>query len=121
MQSTLFTNCPCCGLPTLGEPDAYEICVVCWWEDDGHDDNAADKVWGGPNGSYSLTVAKSNFLDHGHMYDLGQGIEVVENPSAARIVLVDYALGVLRGMKALDCSYLTLLMQRERDDRQCNQ
>jgi cold shock CspA family protein len=26
--------CPVCGAPVAGEPSAYEICVVCGWEDD---------------------------------------------------------------------------------------
>ncbi|SEE25211.1 hydrolase [Streptomyces griseus] len=26
--------CPCCGHRTLGEHGGYEICVVCFWEDD---------------------------------------------------------------------------------------
>ena len=26
--------CPCCGAEVLTEPDAYEICEVCGWEDD---------------------------------------------------------------------------------------
>ena len=26
--------CPCCGFATLTEPGAYEICPVCYWEDD---------------------------------------------------------------------------------------
>ncbi|KUI30700.1 hypothetical protein AU196_14285 [Mycobacterium sp. IS-1742] len=27
--------CPCCGHRTLGEPPgSYEICAVCFWEDD---------------------------------------------------------------------------------------
>ena len=27
--------CPCCGhLVFTGEPGSYEICPVCWWEDD---------------------------------------------------------------------------------------
>ncbi len=29
--------CPCCGLRTLEEMGAYDICPVCWWEDDGAD------------------------------------------------------------------------------------
>ena len=117
MQSTLLLNCPCCGLPTLGERASYEICVVCWWEDDGQDNDAADKVWGGPNGRYSLIAARNNFLNHGHMYDLGQGIEVVEKPSAARMILVHYALGVVKGLQILDGSHLTSLMHKERDDQ----
>jgi hypothetical protein len=26
--------CQCCGEPTISEPDGYEICDVCGWEDD---------------------------------------------------------------------------------------
>ncbi|WP_442894120.1 CPCC family cysteine-rich protein [Bradyrhizobium sp. AZCC 1721] len=35
--SPLFP-CPCCGFPTLSERSAWEICCVCWWEDDGQGD-----------------------------------------------------------------------------------
>ncbi|MCA9716363.1 MAG: hypothetical protein KC468_16950, partial [Myxococcales bacterium] len=31
-------ECPCCGYLTLGARGAYEICPVCFWEDDGSDD-----------------------------------------------------------------------------------
>jgi rubrerythrin len=29
-------QCPCCGLRTLNRPPpgTYEVCPVCWWEDD---------------------------------------------------------------------------------------
>jgi len=33
MARPLFA-CPCCGESTLGEREAFEICVVCFWEDD---------------------------------------------------------------------------------------
>jgi len=34
MQTPRFT-CPCCGYMTLGDwPGSYEICHVCFWEDD---------------------------------------------------------------------------------------
>jgi hypothetical protein len=58
-------RCPCCGFKTLPERDAYEICPVCRWEDDGQDDHNADKVLGGPNGWLSLTAARSNFKNFG--------------------------------------------------------
>ncbi len=29
--------CPCCGYNTLQKRGTCEICVVCWWEDDGSD------------------------------------------------------------------------------------
>lgn len=54
-------RCPCCGFLTLGERHAWEICPVCFWEDDGQDDPDADQVWGGPNGSLSLTQARENY------------------------------------------------------------
>ncbi len=50
----IFT-CPGRGYPTLGERGGYEICTVCHWEDDYQDDENADEIWGGPNGSISLT------------------------------------------------------------------
>ncbi|MFF1770133.1 CPCC family cysteine-rich protein [Streptomyces sp. NPDC058249] len=30
-------GCPCCGFLTLDERGSYEICPVCFWEDDGQD------------------------------------------------------------------------------------
>jgi len=41
--------------------EGYEICPVCFWEDDGQDDLHADAVWGGPNKDLSLTVARENY------------------------------------------------------------
>ncbi|HYF63573.1 MAG TPA: CPCC family cysteine-rich protein [Herpetosiphonaceae bacterium] len=57
-------TCPCCGYPTLPESGRYEICPLCHWEDDGQDDPEADRVWGGPNGDYSLSEARRNFAEH---------------------------------------------------------
>ena len=54
-------RCPCCGCKTLGERGGYEICPVCFWEDDGQDDADADEVRGGPNGDLSLAQARANF------------------------------------------------------------
>jgi len=54
-------SCPCCGNRTLGEREGYEICPVCFWEDDGQDDHDADIVRGGPNYDLSLTAARENF------------------------------------------------------------
>ena len=56
-------ECPCCGYPTLRELDSFEICFLCWWEDDGQGDGDADRVKGGPNGDYSLTEARKNFRE----------------------------------------------------------
>jgi len=57
--------CPCCRCLTLDERGGYEICPVCFWEDDGQDDHDADRVRGGPNGSMSLDDARRNYAAFG--------------------------------------------------------
>lgn len=59
----LFT-CPCCGYATLSAVASYEICRICFWEDDGQDDPDADENMGGPN-HISLTQGRIDFLQHG--------------------------------------------------------
>ncbi|KPN63965.1 Cysteine-rich CPCC [Aliiroseovarius crassostreae] len=82
--------CPCCQLPTLEERATYEICQVCWWEDDGQDEATADQVTGGPNGRHSLTRARENFGLHMHMYDPEAAIDVVHKPSKRRLEMLQY-------------------------------
>ena len=53
--------CPCCGHLTLGERGGFEICPVCFWEDDGQNDEDASVVRGGPNGMLSLAAARDNY------------------------------------------------------------
>lgn len=56
--------CPCCGYATLDEENEYEICKICFWEDDGQDDPKENECWGGPN-LISLAQARVNFLQVG--------------------------------------------------------
>ena len=56
--------CPCCGYATLSEVGRYEICDICYWEDDGQDDPNEGENWGGPN-SLSLIEARFNVLTVG--------------------------------------------------------
>ena len=56
--------CPCCGYATLSARDIFDICAVCYWEDDGQDSADADITKGGPNGT-SLTAARRNYLTYG--------------------------------------------------------
>ena len=58
-------ECPCCGYVTLEERGGYDICPVCFWEDDGQDDHDADDVRGGPNYTLSLTAARANYRQMG--------------------------------------------------------
>ena len=59
----LPNSCPTCGYLTLSERCSWEICLLCFWEDDGQDDIDADKIYGGPNGKYSLTNYRIKFFD----------------------------------------------------------
>ena len=58
-------RCPSCGYKTLHGRGGYEICKVCFWEDDGQDDHDADVVRGGPNYHLSLTQARINYKSIG--------------------------------------------------------
>ncbi|MGA2597107.1 MAG: CPCC family cysteine-rich protein [Bryobacteraceae bacterium] len=57
--------CPCCGFLTLGEkpPGTFEICPVCYWEDDNV--QAADPTFEGGANSMSLEQARRNFAEYG--------------------------------------------------------
>jgi hypothetical protein len=58
-------KCPCCGSRTLLVRGGFEVCPVCFWEDDGQDDDDADQVRDGPNGDLSLTAARANYRKFG--------------------------------------------------------
>lgn len=57
--------CPCCDCRTLGEvcPGSYEICPVCFWEDDLTQFENSE-LSGGAN-SVSLAQARRNFIEFG--------------------------------------------------------
>lgn len=58
-------QCPCCGYYTLKDkPDnTFQICPVCFWEDDGVQLNDPDYE-GGAN-DMSLNEARRNFKEFG--------------------------------------------------------
>jgi len=53
--------CPCCGFLTLHQPPpgSYELCPVCYWEDDGV--QFADPDYEGGANTESLKEARANF------------------------------------------------------------
>lgn len=73
--------CPCCGQLTLAERGGYDICPVCYWEDDGQDDHDADVVRGGPNAALSLNRARQNYQQFGACDELM--LEYVRPPTAS--------------------------------------
>jgi len=66
------------GYPTLDGRANYEICYLCWWEDDGQDDDSATLIFGGPTHDYSLRDARANFARSGVMYSQGREQDVVK-------------------------------------------
>jgi hypothetical protein len=57
--------CPVCRVPTLDQRGVYDICQVCWWEDDG----IVDPDWpSGPN-HRTLAQARQQFADGLLAYD----------------------------------------------------
>lgn len=76
--------CPCCGHATLTERGQYEICPVCFWEDDGQDNDDADRWRGGPN-RVSLREGRVNFLRFGASIEAD--CESVRRPTAEEVQL----------------------------------
>ncbi|SEG78743.1 CPCC family cysteine-rich protein [Paenibacillus sp. UNC499MF] len=62
VQEELFA-CPCCEFKTLSVKGEYDICPVCFWEDDGTTDHTSYSL---PN-RMTLTQARNNFLEFGAM------------------------------------------------------
>ena len=112
-----FVECPCCRYPTLGVRGAFEICLICWWEDDGQDDVDADKVVGGPNQTLSLTAARANFSNHFDCFEAGEGIGAVSNPTSERKAILAYLKAVKRGDRTHDIRVLQGLLRADSDAR----
>jgi hypothetical protein len=60
-------KCPCCGYFTLSSEsrDSYEICEVCFWEDDPV--QFEDENYSGGANLPSLKVARENYIKYGAM------------------------------------------------------
>ena len=64
----MFRNrylCNCCFMPTVRNRGDFEVCPICFWEDDGQDIHASHIIVGGPNGQRSLDEARRDFQEHG--------------------------------------------------------
>jgi hypothetical protein len=70
--------CPCCGYLTFDEEPCgtYEICPVCYWEDDSIQNEEPDYD-SGANG-ISLNEAKENFAKYGAIKQ--EFVKNVRNP-----------------------------------------
>lgn len=114
---TDFVACPCCGYPTLGERGAYEVCTICWWEDETTAFDTAPNTISAANHEYTLTQARANFADHFDMYDAGKGIGAVANPSPTRKSLLAHLAAVKEGSRAFDARALHGLLRSDAEAR----
>jgi hypothetical protein len=99
-------SCPCCGYKTLDERGDFEICPVCWWEDDGQDNDKISIISetfgtqiGGPN-RVELPIARYNFIAHGicepERTDLKTKAHPPEKYIQGRIFIFDKTSKILR-------------------------
>jgi hypothetical protein len=82
LEITAKFICPCCGNRTLGEEGSYDICPVCFWEDDKamyRDPDLAD----GAN-KVSLNEARENYKKYGACME--EFLPFVREPFAEEIV-----------------------------------
>lgn len=85
--------CPCCGYRTLEELNQLEICCICWWEDEGVDNEHAMSLSDGPNDHVNLARGRINFLVSGiydpDRADLKNMQEPLEKYSQGRFFVLD--------------------------------
>lgn len=56
-------TCPCCGYKTLQNEHEYDICPICFWEDD--DIQFDDVDFAGGANDISLRQAQKNYSEFG--------------------------------------------------------
>lgn len=105
-----YLPCPCCGFPSITTMIAM-TCSICWWEADGPIDSEDEPR--SVNHGYSLRQARANFVDHGHMYDLGREISYLIEESTERTALLDYVRQVQLGQAEFSQSTLIELIRAE--------
>ena len=57
-------KCPCCDYGTLPERCNYLLCPICFWEDEGMDQDNPDDV-SDPNHGITLRQGRANFREFG--------------------------------------------------------
>jgi Cysteine-rich CPCC len=72
--------CPCCGYLTLLNPGRYEICAVCWWEDDPAAERDGADAHSGPN-HISLNEGRANFARFGASTERGKQFARAPRPA----------------------------------------
>src|SRR5581483_5244298 len=78
-------QCPCCGCYTLDGRGQYDICPVCFWEDDDATEEYGKPAPERPEGPNHIHLwqARQNYLDFGASEK--RLIQYVRLPSAAEL------------------------------------
>jgi hypothetical protein len=84
--------CQLCVNYAISKHGSYDICPVCFWEDDGLYSNPGE-VRGGPNGKLSLTEAQANFKKFGASSE--ERVKRVRPPQASELPENKLAISVL--------------------------
>jgi hypothetical protein len=63
--------CQCCGQRTISEPNGYEICEICGWEDDFVQNR--DPTYAGGANQMSLEEARTHWRGTGQRVTCGNG------------------------------------------------
>jgi hypothetical protein len=77
--------CPCCDYLTLTERGQYEICEVCFWEDDG---TQSPDGYSAPNRLF-LVMGQENFLKLGACDEFA--VSMVKKDAKSRYKKQDYS------------------------------
>lgn len=99
-------HCPVCKLPTLFQSTMYEICSICWWEDDGRGDYDP-----------AVEAARVRFADHGHMYSPQNAIDHLKHPPPERVAIDDYLRSIKYDVKRADVAIWGPLLEADSDAR----
>ncbi len=88
-KSTLTNlyECPCCGYAVFEGVDLCEICEICYWEDDGSDDNQPPED---ARNNLLLEQARINYLICGASER--KWVDVVRKPTDNDTVLREFTL-----------------------------
>ncbi|QEE48998.1 hypothetical protein FUA48_05205 [Flavobacterium alkalisoli] len=83
-------SCPVCGYLTLKQRCAYDICWLCFWEDDGTDNFDSEIAKGGPNGNMTLSEARTIFLNSKRqLMDLDFMKDDIRNTIKLKMIFLD--------------------------------
>lgn len=83
-------TCRCCGYITLGndEHGSYQICPICYWEEDPV--QAADPDYSGGANKVSLRQAQKNFIQFGACEK--KMVKYVRRPDASEMKDLEWKL-----------------------------